>query len=34
VTPRKVREDTEERLRAVSRSGRLAHWLGQDEPAD
>jgi cell volume regulation protein A len=27
VTPRKLREKTEERLRAVSRSGRLAHWL-------
>lgn len=28
VTPRKMREQTEDRLRAVSRSGRLAHWLG------
>ncbi|QNN54964.1 potassium/proton antiporter [Nocardioides mesophilus] len=27
VTPRKLREQTEERLRAVSRRGRLAHWL-------
>jgi cell volume regulation protein A len=27
VTPRKVRVQTEERLRAVSRRGRLAHWL-------
>lgn len=27
VTPRKVREKTEERLRAVSQRGRLAHWL-------
>jgi potassium/hydrogen antiporter len=27
VTPRKVREQTEERLRAVSKGGRLAHWL-------
>lgn len=27
VTPRKSREATEERLRAVSRSGRLAKWL-------
>ena len=27
VTPRKVREKTEERLRAVSLRGRLAHWL-------
>ncbi len=30
VTPRKVREETEDRLRAVSRSGRLAHWWGED----
>ena len=30
VTPRKLREKTEERLRAVSRRGRLAHWL--DDP--
>ena len=30
VTPRKLREDTEDRLRAVSRSGRLAQWLGMD----
>jgi potassium/hydrogen antiporter len=27
VTPRKVREQTEDRLRAVSQRGRLAHWL-------
>ena len=27
VTPRKVREETEKRLRAVSLRGRLAHWL-------
>ncbi len=27
VAPRKHREPTEERLRAVSRRGRLAHWL-------
>ena len=27
VTPRKVREETEQRLRAVSLRGRLAHWL-------
>jgi len=26
VTPRRVREATEDRLRALSRSGRLAHW--------
>ena len=30
VTPRKLREETENRLRAVSRSGRLAQWLGKD----
>jgi potassium/hydrogen antiporter len=28
VTPRKVRERTEERLRQVSEHGRLAQWLG------
>jgi cell volume regulation protein A len=27
VTPRRLREATEDRLRAVSRGGRLAHWL-------
>jgi len=27
VTPRRLREKTEERLRAVSMRGRLAHWL-------
>jgi potassium/hydrogen antiporter len=27
VTPRRLREPTERRLRAVSRSGRLADWL-------
>ena len=27
VTPRKVREQAEERLRQVSQNGRLAHWL-------
>jgi len=32
VTPRKLREETENRLRAVSRSGRLAQWLGTDDP--
>jgi len=31
VTPRKVREKTEDRLRAVSLRGRLAHWLGPDQ---
>jgi cell volume regulation protein A len=30
VTPRKLREQTEERLRAVSRAGRLAEWWGGD----
>jgi potassium/hydrogen antiporter len=30
VTPRRVREETEDRLRAVSRSGRLARWWGED----
>ena len=28
VTPRRLREATEDRLRAVSTRGRLAHWLG------
>ena len=28
VTPRKLREKTEERLRQVSEGGRLAQWLG------
>ena len=28
VTPRKLREATEERLRRVSAGGRLAQWLG------
>ena len=27
VTPRRLREQTEDRLRSVSRRGRLAHWL-------
>jgi potassium/hydrogen antiporter len=31
VTPRKLREATEDRLRAVSRRGRLAHWLDTPE---
>jgi cell volume regulation protein A len=30
VTPRKLRERTEQRLRAVSLGGRLAQWLGSD----
>jgi cell volume regulation protein A len=30
VTPRRVRVETEQRLRAVSRSGRLAQWFGQE----
>ncbi|HEX2177636.1 MAG TPA: potassium/proton antiporter [Nocardioidaceae bacterium] len=29
VTPRRLREATEERLRAVGRGGRLAGWLGE-----
>jgi cell volume regulation protein A len=33
VAPRKSREQTEDRLRAVSLRGRLAHWLGTD-PAE
>ncbi len=32
VTPRKLREATEDRLRAVSTRGRLAHWLDAPEP--
>ncbi|QSR28301.1 K+/H+ antiporter [Nocardioides aromaticivorans] len=31
VTPRKLREATEQRLRQVSAGGRLAQWLGDDE---
>ncbi|ANH37949.1 K(+)/H(+) antiporter NhaP2 [Nocardioides dokdonensis FR1436] len=31
VTPRKVRERTEQRLRDVSRGGRLAQWLHEDD---
>jgi potassium/hydrogen antiporter len=27
VTPRRLREKTEERLRQVSASGRLGHWI-------
>jgi cell volume regulation protein A len=30
VTPRRIREKTEERLRAVSLGGRLAQWLRSD----
>jgi potassium/hydrogen antiporter len=30
VAPRRLREETEDRLRAVSRSGRLARWWGED----
>jgi potassium/hydrogen antiporter len=30
VTPRRLREETEDRLRAVSRAGRLARWWGED----
>jgi cell volume regulation protein A len=29
VTPRKLRESTEERLRQVSAGGRLGRWIGQ-----
>ena len=29
VTTRHQRDATENRLRAVSRKGRLAHWLGE-----
>jgi len=32
ITPRKLREATEIRLRAVSRRGRLAHWLDAQGP--
>src|SRR3954454_13073403 len=32
VTPRKLREETEERLRAISRRGRLADWLDGPTP--
>jgi cell volume regulation protein A len=32
VTPRRLREKTEERLRQVSAHGRLAQWLGQRPP--
>lgn len=33
VTPRRLRERTEERLRQVSEGGRLAQWLGDRPPA-
>ena len=33
VTPRRAREATERRLRAVSRRGRLAGWFGEDDSA-
>lgn len=32
VTPRKLREATENRLRQVSAGGRLAQWLGEGKP--
>lgn len=32
VTPRKLREATERRLRQVSAGGRLAQWLGEERP--
>jgi cell volume regulation protein A len=31
VTPRKLREQTEQRLRRVSEGGRLAQWLGDEK---
>ncbi len=34
VTPRKVREQTEARLRSLSLGGRLAQWLGVEQPRD
>ena len=34
VAPRRVREATERRLRAVSRGGRLAGWFGETDRAD
>jgi len=34
VTPRKLREATEMRLRQVSRGGRLAQWLNTAEEED
>ena len=33
VTPRKDRDATERRLRAVSVGGRLAQWLGKAPPS-
>ena len=33
VTPRRLRDRTEERLRQVSEGGRLAQWLGDTPPA-
>ena len=33
VTPRKDREKTEQRLRAVSVGGRLAQWLHKKAPS-
>ena len=32
VTPRRQREATERRLRTVSLRGRLAQWLGDEQP--
>jgi cell volume regulation protein A len=34
VAPRRLREATERRIRAVSRSGRLAGWFGERGKAD
>jgi cell volume regulation protein A len=31
VTPRKIKDQTEQRLRAVSQRGRLAHWVEGDD---
>ena len=33
MTPRRLRDRTEERLRQVSEGGRLAQWLGDTPPA-
>ena len=34
VTPRKLREATEARMRQVSENGRLAQWLGDPKRRD
>jgi cell volume regulation protein A len=33
VTPRRIREETEQRLRQVSTGGRLGRWLGNPDRA-